>query len=771
MTAVGTPVPDESAALHVTGRAAYVDDLAEPARTVHGALVLSGAARGRFVADTMAALGAPGVVGVLTGRDVAKLGARPAGEDEEPLLAEDDVRYLGQPLALVVAVTRRAAQQAARLVVVRYDRLPPVLDPHVAQALGDGVAPAMAMTRPSRDAVDAALAAAPRTLSGTFRTGGQEHFYLEPITALAEPLDDGGVRVRASTQNPTEVQHEIAEALGLRFHKVRVECRRIGGGFGGKELHATSVAALAAVAAVRFGRPVKVRLDRLEDDVVTGQRHPVEAAYDVGFDDDGRILAYRVRLLATAGYSADLSAAVLTRAMCHLDGAYWVPAFAADGFAARTNHQSSTAFRGFGAPQGSLLMEVVLDSVARSLGKDALDVRLVNLYRDRATARDPHAGLTTPYGMVIKDNVLPELVEQLLRMSDYARRRENVDAFNARSPVLKRGLALTPVKFGIGFSLCHLNQAGATVHVYTDGSVLVNHAAIEMGQGVNTKVAQVVADVFGIPPEHVRSTATDTDKVPNTSATAASRGSDMNGAAAQAAALTVRGRLAAVAADLLGCAAPDVGFRDGFAHGPAGRLVFKDVALEAYLRRVQLWANGFHRTPGLHWDQARMTGTPHQYFCYGASVSEVALDTLTGEHRVLRADLLHDVGRSLNPLIDRGQVEGAFMQGMGWLTSEEMRWQDQTGELLTLAPTTYKVPAVHDVPQDFRVALFDNVNQEDVVHASKAVGEPPLLLAFSVFLAIRDAVSAVGGHRWDPPLDAPATAEAVLAAVGAVRDV
>jgi xanthine dehydrogenase large subunit len=626
----------------------------------------------------------------------------------------------------------------------------------------------MAMTRPSREAVDAALAGAPRRLSSTFRTGGQEHFYLEPVTALAEPLDDGGVRVRASTQNPTAVQHVVAEALGLRFNKVRVECRRIGGGFGGKEHQGTSIAALASLAAVRLGRPVKVRLDRLADDVVTGQRHPIEAAYDVGFDDDGRILAYRVRLLATAGYCADLSAAVLTRAMCHLDGAYWLPAFAADGFAARTNHQSSTAFRGFGAPQGSLVTEVVLDSVARSLGKDALDVRLANLYPDRATAQDPHAGLTTPYGMVIKDNVLPELVQRLLRTSDYRRRRADVDAFNARSPVLKRGLALTPVKFGIAFSLRHLNQAGATVHVYTDGSVLVNHAAIEMGQGVNTKVAQVVADALGIPLEHVRSTATDTDKVPNTSATAASRGSDMNGAAAQAAALTVRGRLAAVAADMLGGAVTDVSFSDGYVQGAAGRLAFADVVMEAYLRRVQLWATGFHRTPGLRWDQARMMGTPFQYFCYGASVSAVVVDTLTGEHRVLRADLLHDVGRSLNPLIDRGQVEGAFVQGMGWLTTEEMRWDAETGELLTLAPTTYKVPAVHDVPQDFRVALFDNAS-EDVVHASKAVGEPPLLLGLSVFLAIRDAVSAVGGHRCDPPLDAPATAEAILAAVEAVR--
>jgi len=474
-------------------------------------------------------------------------------------------------------------------------------------------------------------------------------------------------------------------------------------------------------------------------------------------------------LLSNGGHSTDLSGPVLTRAINHIDHAYWLPAVTVDGFAARTNMQSNTAFRGFGGPQGAFVTEVAIDSIARHLGRDALDVRLANLYGDRPTAADPHAGLRTPYDMVVEDNILPELIDELLRTSEYRERRREVDEFNATSPVLKRGIALTPVKFGIAFTLTHLNQAGALVHVYTDGSVLVNHSATEMGQGVNTKVCQVVAEELGIPLDRVRSTATDTEKVANTSATAASSGADLNGMAAQIAARTIRDRLALVAAGLLDCGADELEFRNDVVDSPTGSVAFADVVEAAYTKRVQLWSDGFYATPGLHWNRSTMKGRPFHYFCYGASVSEVVIDTLTGEHRVLRADLLQDVGRSLNSKIDIGQVEGAFVQGMGWLTTEELHWDPASGALETLAPTTYKIPAVHDIPSDLRVALYDNANLAETIHRSKAVGEPPLLLAFSVFLAIRDAVSAAGGHRVDPPLRAPATVEAILDAVDAVQ--
>ncbi len=770
MSVVGRPLPDESAALHVTGRATYVDDIPEPEGTAHGVLVLSSVAHGEVVSlEPSAALAVPGVLAVLSARDIPGVNSHAPRVGVDPLLADGAVTYLGQPVAMVVASDRDAAERAAALVQVEYAERPPVLDPHAAHAAQDYVVPPMRMVSRTVEDVDEALLYASHREAGSFLMGGQEHFYLETMTALATPVDDGAVVVRSSTQHPTEVQHVTAKVLALPFHRVRVECRRMGGAFGGKESQAAQVAALAALGAMHLDRSVKVRLDRRTDDRVTGKRHPFDASWDVGFDDDGRILGYRAELISTAGHTADLSGPVLSRALSHLDNAYWLPTVDFRGYAARTNVQSSTAFRGFGGPQGALVTEVVLDSVARHLGVDPLDVRLTNLYRPRPTADDPSAGLRTPYDTVVDDNVLPELLDELVRTSDYRRRRIEVAAYNASSPVLKRGLALTPLKFGIAFTLTHLNQAGAIVHVHTDGSVLVNHSATEMGQGVNTKVAQVVAEVLGLPLERVRSTATDTDKVPNTSATAASTGSDMNGMAAQTAARTVRARLAEVAAPTLGCDPADVAFVDGEVRGGGAALPFADVVATAYTQRVQLWADGFYKTPGLHWDRERMKGRPHQYFCYGAAVSEVVVDTLTGEHRVLRVDVLHDVGRSLNPTIDRGQIEGALVQGIGWLTTEELRWDERTGALETLAPTTYKVPAVHDAPEDLRIALFDNANPADTIHRSKAVGEPPLLLAFSTFLAIRDAVSAVGEHRTDPPLRAPATVESILDAIDAVR--
>ena len=767
---VGRPVPDESAALHVTGRATYVDDIPTPDGCAHGVVALATIAHGRLAAiDTTAAAAQPGVLAILTGADIPGENSHAPRAGVDPILADGEISFWGQPVALVIATTRRAAERATGLITLKYDEQPAILDPRAAHAAGCYVVDPMHLEQPSADATTTALDSAPHRLQGTVRIGGQEHFYLETMTALAQPLDDGSVIIRSSTQHPTEVQHVAAKALGLADNRVRVECRRMGGAFGGKESQAAQVAALAAVGAMHVHRAVKVRFDRVTDDKVTGKRHPFDADWDIGFDDEGRILAYRAMLLSNGGHSTDLSGPVLTRAINHIDHAYWLPAVTVDGFAARTNMQSNTAFRGFGGPQGAFVTEVAIDSIARHLGRDALDVRLANLYGDRPTAADPHAGLRTPYDMVVEDNILPELIDELLRTSEYRERRREVDEFNATSPVLKRGIALTPVKFGIAFTLTHLNQAGALVHVYTDGSVLVNHSATEMGQGVNTKVCQVVAEELGIPLDRVRSTATDTEKVANTSATAASSGADLNGMAAQIAARTIRDRLALVAAGLLDCGADELEFRNDVVDSPTGSVAFADVVEAAYTKRVQLWSDGFYATPGLHWNRSTMKGRPFHYFCYGASVSEVVIDTLTGEHRVLRADLLQDVGRSLNSKIDIGQVEGAFVQGMGWLTTEELHWDPASGALETLAPTTYKIPAVHDIPSDLRVALYDNANLAETIHRSKAVGEPPLLLAFSVFLAIRDAVSAAGGHRVDPPLRAPATVEAILDAVDAVQ--
>jgi xanthine dehydrogenase large subunit len=607
-----------------------------------------------------------------------------------------------------------------------------------------------------------ALARAPHRLRGRFEVGGQEQFYLEGQIAYARPLEDRGVLVQCSTQHPSEMQHAVARALGLHAHHVRVECRRMGGGFGGKESQSALFACLAAMAAVKLGRAVKLRVDRDDDFLITGRRHGFHYEYDVAHDDEGRVLAAEVTMVSNAGFSADLSGPVMTRALCHFDNAYWLPEVAVHGYAARTNTQSNTAFRGFGGPQGAIAIEQILDTIARRLGRDPLDVRRLNFYAP--------TGQTTPYGQPIEDKLLHDLVAQLEQRSQYRARREAVAAFNARNPVLKKGLALTPVKFGISFNVPHLNQAGALVHVYSDGSILVNHGGTEMGQGLNTKVAQVVAHELGVHFERVRCSATDTDKVANTSATAASTGSDLNGKAAQDAARQIRERLAAFAARKFDVDVGTVRFaNDEVQIGPT-TLPFTELVAAAYLARVQLWSDGFYATPKIHWDPKTLTGHPFYYFAYGAAVSEVIVDTLTGEARTLRADLLYDAGRSLNPAVDIGQVEGAFIQGMGWLTTEELWWHPQSGRLMTHAPSTYKIPTANDVPPVFNVQLFEADNREDSIHRSKAVGEPPLLLAFSVFFAIRDAISAVGHHRVDPPLRAPATAEAILTAIQAVQE-
>lgn len=761
-SAAGRSLPHESAMLHVAGRAPYIDDLPELAGTLHAALGLSPVAHGRLLHIDVAGLKAlPGVVDVLTAADIPGVNDCGAIVHDDPILADDTVMYLGQPMFAVLSDDRDAARRAAARAkdFVRIEPLPALLTPDEAHAAQQYVVPPMRLTRGD---VPTALSRAPHRLQGRFDLGGQEQFYLEGQISYAIPQERGGIWLHCSTQHPSEMQHAVAHALGLHAHDVQVECRRMGGGFGGKESQSAIFACIASVAAQRLQRPVKLRPDRDDDFMITGRRHCFVHQFEVGHDDEGRLLAADVEMISRAGFSADLSAPVMARALCHFDNAYWLPAVDINGYCARTNTQSNTAFRGFGGPQGAMAVEVILDSVARRLGKDALDVRLANLYG--TTERN-----TTPYGQVVEDNVLHELIAELEATSQYRQRRASIQAFNADSPVLKKGLALTPLKFGISFNVVHLNQAGALVHVYTDGSILVNHGGTEMGQGLNTKVAQMVAHTLGVSLDQVRVTATDTSKVVNTSATAASTGSDLNGKAAADAAQQIHRRLVAHLSTLHGVEADHIHFANGEVQVGDRTLSFADVVMSAYMARVQLWSDGFYATPKLSWDRDRMQGRPFYYYAYGAAVSEVLVDTLTGEWKLLQADVLHDVGQSINPALDIGQVEGAFIQGMGWLTSEELVWHPQTGKLLTHAPSTYKIPTASDYPAHFNVRLFKNQNVEDTIYRSKAVGEPPLLLPFSVFFAIRDAISAVGQHRVDPPLRAPATPEAILDAVDAVK--
>ena len=775
---VGISRPHESAHLHVAGAAPYVDDLPELAGTLNAALGLSPVAHGRIVGlDLERIAKMPGVVRVFTAADIP--GPNDCGPviHDDPILADGLVQYVGQPVFAVIAETRNAARRAAAQAkqALRIEPLPPILTPVQAHAAQSYVLPPMHL---QRGAARAAIDAAPHRLVDTLEVGGQEQFYLEGQISYAVPREDGGMLVHCSTQHPSEMQHLVAKCLGLQSHHVQVECRRMGGGFGGKESQSALFACVAAIAAAKLQRPVKLRLDRDDDFLVTGRRHCFHYEYEVGYDSEGRVLGAELTMVSRAGFSADLSGPVMTRAICHFDNAYWLPDVAIHGYSGKTHTQSNTAFRGFGGPQGAIAIENILDSIARKLGKDSLDVRRLNFYGPSPSDGNAGERNVTPYGQVVADNVIAELVAELEATSGYRARRAAIDAFNAGSEILKRGLALTAVKFGISFNLVHLNQAGALVHVYGDGSVLVNHGGTEMGQGLNTKVAQVVAHELGIDFDAVRVTATDTHKVANTSATAASTGSDLNGKAAEDAARQIKARLIAFAAERHGVAPEAIRFANGrVAIGSAHETSFRELIVEAYMARVQLWSDGFYATPGLSWDRNTMTGHPFYYFAYGAAVSEVVVDTLTGEWKLLAAHALHDAGRSLNPAIDIGQVEGAFIQGMGWLTTEELVWHPDDGSpkaglLTTHAPSTYKIPTANDCPPVFDVRLWQDGRGDHpaaTIHRSKATGEPPLLLPFSVFFAIRDAVSAAGGHRNDPPLSAPATSESILRAVTAVQ--
>ena len=761
---VGLALPHDSAAGHVRGTAAYVDDLPEPAGTVHVAPGCAGAARGAVRSlDLDAVRASPGVLAVLTAADIPGTNDCSPAFGDDPILAAGEVRFHGQVVFAVVAETRDAARRAARRACVEVDARPPVVT--VDQGLAAG-AEVLAPYEFRRGEPARAIAAAPHRLEGRVRIGGQEHFYLEGQVALAVPGEDDEMRVLSSTQHPSEVQHLVARMLGVPDAAVVCECRRMGGAFGGKESQAAQWACLAALAARATGRPAKLRLDRDDDMAMTGKRHDFRVDWRCGFDDGGVLEGVDVELDARCGYSADLSLGVNDRAMFHADNAYCYPAARIHSRRVRTDTVSNTAFRGFGGPQGMLFAERMMDAVAITLGLDPLVVRKRNLY---APGRD-----VTPYGMRVEEHVLTRIVRRLERTSEYTARRRAIARFNARAErpahggTLRKGIALTPVKFGIAFTLKQLNQAGALVHVFTDGSVQVNHGGTEMGQGLYVKVAQVVAEELGIGVERVRATATRTDKVPNTAPTAASSGSDLNGMAARRAAGAIRRRLAGLAARLFQVREAEVAFESGTVRVGAETIPFERLTRLAFTERVSLSATGYYATPKISWDRDTARGRPFLYFAGGAACSEVTVDIETGEMRVDRVDILHDAGRSLNPAIDMGQIEGGFVQGMGWLTAEELVF-DEDGRLLTHAPSTYKIPTCSDVPADFRVALFEpGRNREPTVHRSKAVGEPPLMLAISVFSALTHALASLAPGRV-PPLDAPATPEAILRAADAMR--
>jgi xanthine dehydrogenase large subunit len=751
----------ESARAQVAGAVNYIDDIPEVKGTLFAAPILSNVAHGRLLGvDATAALAMPGVRGVVLAADVPGDPLLATFVHDEPIFAVDTVEHIGQVIGLVVADSVMQARHAARKLQLHIDPLPAVLTVRAALAAQSFVLPQVTVRR--GDAA-AALARAPHTLSGSLEVGGQEHFYLEGQIAYVLPQEQNQWLVYSSTQHPGEAQHWVSHALGIDNNAVRVECRRMGGGFGGKETQSGHMAVWAALAARKFGKPVKLRMDRDDDFMVTGKRHPFAYDYTAGFDARGRLCGLQLMMAANCGFSADLSGPVADRAIFHADNAYFLEDVAITSYRCKTNTQSHTAFRGFGGPQGMIITESILGDIARHLNLDPLAVRLANLYSDEATAA---GGLrdTTHYGMRVEDNILAPLITALAASSDYAQRRQDIARWNAGSPVIQRGIALTPVKFGISFTATLFNQAGALVHVYTDGSVQANHGGTEMGQGLNTKVGQIVADELGVPFESVLVTASDTSKIPNASATAASAGTDLNARAAQYAARNVRDNLAQFVAGLDTCGAGAVRFAGGQVISPTQTRAFKDVVRQAYANRIQLWSDGFYRTPKIHYDKTTLTGRPFYYFAYGAACTEVAIDTLTGESRVLKVDILHDVGTSINPAIDIGQIEGGFVQGMGWLTTEQLVWNDK-GQLSTHAPSTYKIPATGDIPEHFKVAFWPEPNREDNVFGSKAVGEPPFMLAISVFEAMKDAVANARTDGGVVQLTAPATAENVLRAL------
>ena len=755
---LGRALPHDAALLHVSGAARYVDDIPTPSNTLHLAFGLSEIAHGEISdLDLAAVRSAAGVNLVLTASDLPHANDVSPAPLPEPMLSEGKIEYLGQPIFLVAAVSHVAARRAARLAKVKYREIEPIL------TIADAIAADQHFEEGPRvfnkGNASAEIERAPHKIEGSIDIGGQEHFYLEGQAALSLPQDNGDVIVHTSSQHPTEIQHKVAHAIGRPMHSVRVEVRRMGGGFGGKESQGNALACATAIVAHLTHRPAKMRYDRDDDMLITGKRHDFQIDYRAGFDAKGRILGVEFVQYCRCGWSIDLSLPVADRAMLHADNAYNLDHVRIESHRLRTNTQSATAFRGFGGPQGMLGMERLVDHIAFDLGLDPTEVRQTNFYRSES---DPPQ--TTPYKMQVRDFVLDRLVPDLRDSCDYSSRQSAVTEWNNEHTQLKRGLALTPVKFGISFTLTHLNQAGALVHVYQDGSIHLNHGGTEMGQGLFQKVAQVAATQFGVGLDAVKITATDTAKVPNTSATAASSGSDLNGMAVKNACNEICGRIAEYWAAQHQARPADVQFAEGQVKVNGHQTPFADVINAAYQARVSLSATGFYKTPDIVWDRIKGEGRPFYYFAYGAACSEVVVSRLTGEYRILRTDILHDAGASLNPAVDIGQIEGGFVQGAGWLTSEEL-WWDERGHLRTHAPSTYKIPACSDRPDIFNVSLWDNENREDTIFRSKAVGEPPLMLGISVLMALSNAVAAFGDGTLYPMLDAPATPERVLRAI------
>ena len=761
---VGTNTKHESAIKQVAGEAVYIDDRPEYANQLHGAIGKSTIAHGTIKSmDLSAVKTAEGVVAVITADDV------PGHLDIGPVFpgdvvfAKDTVEFLGQCVFAVAATSHELARKAVALAKIEYEELTPVLTVQDALAQQNFVRPPHTQQRGD---AEQAIANADHELSGTVIIGGQEHFYLEGQVSIAEPQEDGGMMIYTSSQHPTEVQKLVAEVLGVPFNQVTVDMRRMGGGFGGKETNAAPWACVAALLARHTQQPIKLRLARSDDMVLTGKRHPFENHYRVGFNNDGQIQGIDVQVNGDCGFSPDLSDAIVDRAMFHTDNAYFLDQAKITGNRCKTNTVSHTAFRGFGGPQGMMTIEGVMDDIARHLRKDPLEIRKLNLYGQNERN-------VTHYHQTVEHNLLPEMIDQLEDQSNYQQRRDAIAEFNANNDILKKGISLTPVKFGISFTVQHLNQAGALIHIYTDGSIHLNHGGTEMGQGLFTKVAQIVANEFQVDLDTILVSATRTDKVPNTSPTAASSGTDLNGKAAQIAAQTLKTRLMDFLAEHFSVTSDKVHFDNNrvsiTAPDKTHQLSFAELAQLAYVNRISLSATGYYKTPKIHYDREKAEGRPFFYFAYGAAVSEVLIDTLTGEYRVTAVDILHDVGDSINPAIDVGQVEGAFIQGMGWLTTEELVWNGK-GQLMTQGPATYKIPAISDTPPHFKVNLVANrPNGEQTVYHSKAVGEPPFMLAISVWSALRDAVASVGDYQVNPALHTPATPERILAAVDQVK--
>lgn len=751
---VGKAIAHESAEYHVAGEATYIDDIREPSGTLHIAAGLSNIARGKIKKIELSAVkNAKGVVRVVTEKDIKGINDWSPSIGGDPIFATKEIVFHGQVLFAVIADTRDNARKAARLAKVEVNEKKPLV------SVADGKKAGAEVLDPftfKKGSVEKVIAKSKHKIRGSISIGGQEHFYLEGQVCLAVPGEGGAMHVYSSTQHPTEIQHLIAKMLVVPEALVVCENRRMGGAFGGKESQAAQWACIAALGASLTGKPCKMRLDRDDDMIATGKRHDFEVDYSASFNVKGVLTGVDVNFAARCGYSADLSLGVNDRTMFHADNCYFYTAYKINSERLKTNTVSNTAFRGFGGPQGMVFSERMMDQIAIELDEDPLEIRRRNFYRKGKS--------TTPYGMKVTDNIINELVDELERTSKYQKRRKEIEKFNAANRFLKKGIALNPLKFGIAFTLKHLNQAGALVHVYTDGSIQTNHGGTEMGQGLHLKVAQIVAEEFGVDISVVRPTATTTEKIPNTTPTAASSGSDLNGMAAKNAAAKIKSRMVAIAAKKYKVKPKSIVFEKGKVKFGKRKITFAELAKLCFLERVPLSATGYFATPKITWEREKATGNPFLYFTYGACCAEVIVDLLTGENRVTRVDILHDVGSSLNPAIDIGQIEGGFVQGMGWLTTEELVFDDK-GRLLTHAPSTYKIPTCSDVPADFRVKLYKSSgNKEKTIYRSKAVGEPPVMLATAVFSAITHAVASLK-KGVVPELNAPATPEAIMKAV------